>query len=258
MRSSLPQPRETETKQGSGRAFRGLVFVFLLTFLNLIGLILTTTALGGLAPWSRWQFIGAFGVLEAASGLANVVSPNIWRLPVAELETSDRTDVKLAGSAALLPHWGGLARCAAGLVCLGVAAWQEGLGLASAALVPFVLALAWSILGISAVLARAGVARPDVDVVQLVVRWGRREKEMRPLSLSAAVFQFLLSTATIPVVKLLPPSVLYQPELSPSFDAAMSIGALSAVLLVLVYLLWSGRIEVKAPPEQQREAEEHA
>ena len=36
----------------------------------LIGLIVTTTALGGLAPWSRWQFVGAFGVLEAASGLS--------------------------------------------------------------------------------------------------------------------------------------------------------------------------------------------
>jgi len=81
---------------------------------------------------------------------------------------------------------------------------------------------------------------------------------MRPLSLSAAVFQFLLSTATIPVVKLLPPSVLYQPELAPSFDALLIIGALSAVLLVVVYLLWSGRIELNAPPEQQREAEEHA
>jgi hypothetical protein len=52
--------------------------------------------------------------------------------------------------------------------------------------------------------------------------------------------------------------VLYRPELAPSFDALLMIGALSAVLLVAVYLLWSGRIEVKAPPEQQREAEEHA
>jgi hypothetical protein len=232
--------------------------VFLLSFLNLAGLILTIAALGGLGPWSRWQFVGAFGVIEAASGLANVVSPNIWRLPVAELETSKRTDVKLAASALLLPHWGGLARCAAGLVCLGVAAWQEGLGLASAALVPLVLAVAWSILAISSVLARAGVARPDLDVVQLVVRWGNREKEMRPLSLGAAVFQFLISTATIPAVKLLPPSVLYQPELAPSVGALLIIGAVSIVLVALVYLLWWGRIEVDAPPEQQREAEDHA
>lgn len=255
----MQQPRDdTEAKQGSGRAFRGLVLVFLLSFLNLIGVILTVTALGGLAPWSRWQFIGAFGVIEAASGLANVLSPNIWRLPIAELQTGDRTDVKLAGSALLLPHWGGLARFVAGLVCLAAAAWQDGLGPASAALVPVVLALAWSILAISAALARAGLARPDIDVVQVVVRWGRREKEIPPLSISAAIFQFLLGITTIPVAKLLPPSVLYQPELAPSFDSLLLALVLSAVLAVLVYFLWSGRIEWNAPPEQQREAEKHA
>jgi hypothetical protein len=229
-----------------------------LSFLNLIGVILTMTALGGLAPWSRWQFIGAFGVIEAASGLANVISPNIWRLPIAELQTSERTDVKLAGSALLLPHWGGLARSAAGVVCLAVAAWQESLGPASAVLVPFVLALAWVILALSAVLARAGLARPDLDVVQLVVRWGRREKEIAPISISAAAFQFLLSIITIPTAKLLAPSVLYQPELGPSWGALLLALALSAALAVLVYVLWSGRIELDAPPEQQREAEKHA
>jgi hypothetical protein len=257
--AKLQQPRsDTEATRGSGRAFRGLVLVFLLSFLNLIGLILTTTALGGVAPWSRWQFIGAFGAIEAASGLANVISPNIWRLPVAELQTSERTDVKLAGLALLLPHWGGLARCVAGLVCLAASGWQEGLAPVSAALVPFVLALAWAVLAISAVLARAGLARPDIDVVQVVVRWGKREKEIPPVSISAAAFQLLLSISTIPAVKLLPPSVLYQPELGPSLDALVLALALSAVLLVLVYVLWSGRIEFNAPAEQQREAEEHA
>jgi hypothetical protein len=225
---------------------------------NLVGLILTATALGGVAPWSRWQFIGAFGVLEAASGLANVVSPNIWRMPIAELQTSKRTDLKLAASALLLPHWGGLARSLAGLVCMGIAAWHEGLGLASLGLVPLVLALAWSIVAISAAAARAGVARPDLDVVQLVVRWGGREKELAPVSLGASVFQFLLSIMTIPVVKLLPPSVLYQPELAPSVNALLFVLALSVVLLVLVWVLWSGRIELQAPKEQQREAEENA
>ncbi len=216
------------------------------------------TALGGVAPWTRWQFVGAFGVIEAASGLANVISPNIWRLPIAQLQTTGRTDVKLAASALLLPHWGGLARCGAGLVCLALAAAQEGLGPASVALVPFVLALAWSILAGSAALARAGVARPDLDVVQFVVRWGRREKELAPITVSASVLQFLLSIATIPVAKLLPPSVLYQPELGPSVEVLLVTLALSGALAVLVYVLWSGRIEIDAPKEQQREAEEHA
>ena len=221
-------------------------------------MIVTVTALGGLAPWSRWQFIGLFGVIEVASGLANVISPNIWRLPVAELETSERTDVTLAASAMLLPHWGGLARAAAGFVCVALAAWQEGVGPATPVLVPFVLALAWSILAISAVLAWAGVARPDLDVVQFVVRWGRRETEAPPISIGASVLQFLLSIATIPAVKLLPPSVLYQPEIGPSLQAFLYTLAVSAALLVPVYLLWSGRIRVRAPAEQQREAEEQA
>jgi hypothetical protein len=253
---SPSEPRDT--KQESPRAFRGLVLVFLLSFLNLIGVVLTTTALGGLAPWSAWQFIGAFGVIEAASGLANVISPNIWRLPVAELQISERSEVKLARSALLLPHWGGLARCLAGVVCLALAAWQEGLGLASTGLVPLVLAVAWSILAISAALARAGVARPDLDVVQMVVRWGKREREIRPISISAAVIQFLLSISTIPAVKLLPPTVLYQPEIGPSIETLLFALGLAAALVVVVYLLWSGRVEWQAPPEQQREAEEHA
>lgn len=240
------------------RAFRGLALVFLLSFLNLFGLILTITALGGLGDWSGWQFVGAFGVLETASGLANVVSANLWHLPVAELNTSRRTAVKLAGSAVLLPHWGGLARSAAGFVCVGLAAWHEGLGPASAALVLFVAALAWSILGISAALARAGVARPDLDVLQFVVRWGRREKELPPLSIGAAFFQFLLSIVTIPAVKLLPPSVLYRPEVGPSRAALLVALAVSALLLALVYALWAGRIDWEAPREQQREAEENA
>jgi hypothetical protein len=199
-----------------------------------------------------------FGVLEVASGLANVISPNIWRLPIAEQQTSGRTDVALAASALLLPHWGGLARSAAGFVCVALAAWQEGLGPASAGLVPFVLALAWWVVALSALLARAGVARPDIDVIQFVVRWRRRENEVAPISIGASLLQFLLSITTIPVVKLFPPSILYQPEIGPSPEALLVTLAVSAALIPLVYLAWSGRVELKAAPEQQREAEEQS
>jgi hypothetical protein len=34
--------------------------------------------------------------------------------------------------------------------------------------------------------------------------------------------------------------------------------AVTAVLTLLVYVLWSDRIEVKAPAEQQREAEQRS
>ena len=78
------------------------------------------------------------------------------------------------------------------------------------------------------------------------------------MSISAAALQFVLTIVTLPAVKLLPPSVLYQPEAGPSLEALLVALALSAVLLVPVYVLWSGRIEWAAPREQQHEAEEHA
>jgi hypothetical protein len=240
-----------------GRAFRGLFLTFLLSFINLVGIIFTLTALGGLAPWSRSQFIGAFGLLEVASGLANVITPNIWRLPIAELQTG-HTEIKLAGSALLLPHWGALARCAAGLVLVAFAAWQEGLGPPSVALVPLVLLLAWWIVGISTALARVAIGRADIDVVQVVVRWRGRVREITPISLSAAFFQFVLSIVTVPVAKLLRPSVLYQPELAPSLVTLLATLAAAIALVALVYVLWSGRIALTAPSAQQREAEEHA
>lgn len=238
-----------------GRAFRGLALVFVLSFMNLVGVLLTATVLGGIAPWSRWQFIGMFGVVEVASGLANVLSPNVWRLPIAELQTSERTQVKLAASALLLPHWGGLARAAAGLVCVALAGWQEGVAPVTLLLVPFVLALAWLVLALSAALARAGVAHPELDVVQFVVRLGRSETELAPISIGASVLQFLLSIVTLPVAKLLPPSVLYQPAIGPSAAALLVTLLVSAGSGVVAYLVWSDRVVLRASREQQREAE---
>ena len=238
-----------------GRAFRGLALVFVLSFMNLVGVLLTATVLGGIAPWSRWQFIGMFGVVEAASGLANVLSPNVWRLPIAELQTSERTQVKLAASALLLPHWGGLARGAAGLVCVALAGWQEGVAPVTLLLVPFVLALAWLVLALSAALARAGVAHPELDVVQFVVRLGRSETELAPISIGASVLQFLLSSVTLPVAKLLPPSVLYQPAIGPSAAALLVTLLVSGASGVVAYLVWSDRVVLRASREQQREAE---
>ena len=238
-----------------GRAFRGLALVFVLSFMNLVGVLLTATVLGGIAPWSRWQFIGMFGVVEAASGLANVLSPNVWRLPIAELQTSERTQVKLAASALLLPHWGGLARGAAGLVCVALAGWQEGVAPVTLLLVPFVLALAWLVLALSAALARAGVAHPELDVVQFVVRLGRSETELAPISIGASVLQFLLSIVTLPVAKLFPPSILYQPAIGPSGAALLVTLLVSGASGVVAYLVWSDRVVLRASREQQREAE---
>jgi hypothetical protein len=90
-----------------------------------------------------------------------------------------------------------------------------------------------------------------------VIRRGTRERELPPVSIGASILQFVLSIATIPAVKLLPPSVLYQPELGPSRLVLLSALAGSVVLAAPVYVLWSGRIDLSAPAEQQHEAEEH-
>ena len=103
-----------------------------------------------------------------------------------------------------MPHWGGLARTAAGAVCLGLAAWHEGVGPVTLGLVPLLAAIACIVLALSALLARAGVARPDTDIVQFV-RWRGRERQTTPLSIGASALQLALSIATIPAVKLLPP-----------------------------------------------------
>src|SRR5262249_23773642 len=78
------------------RPLRGLVLTFLLSGLNLIGAFLTLLALGGLGGWSRSPFIGLFGVLEMATGLAMIIAPNIWRLPVVEVTTNQSTKVCVA------------------------------------------------------------------------------------------------------------------------------------------------------------------
>jgi hypothetical protein len=138
---------------------------------------------------------------------------------------------------------------------MALAAWHEGIAPVTVLLIPFVLALAWLVLALSAVFARLGVAYPELDVVQFVVRLGRNEKELEPISIGASVLQFVLSIATLPIAKLLPPSVLYQPAYGPSASALLLAFVTSAVATAVTYLIWAGRVAVRAPREQQREAE---
>jgi hypothetical protein len=92
----------------------------------------------------------------------------------------------------------------------------------------------------------------------VIVRWHKRERELTPVSLSAAILQFLLTVVTLPAVKVLPPTVLYRPEIGPDPLAFLLAVAVSAALLILVYVPWSDRIGFQAASEQQREAERHA
>ena len=111
-----------------------------------------------------------------------------------------------------------------------------GVGPATAGLLPFVLMLAFAILALSAVLAWLGVARPDIDVVQFVVRWGLREKELPPISIGASVLQFLLRSRRSRLKKIFPPSVLYQPEIGLPARALLTTLGVSAVLGGLAYV----------------------
>jgi hypothetical protein len=244
--------------QGKDRAFRGLALVFVLTFVNLVGLMLTVTALGGLGEWSRWQFAGLFGVIEASAGISNILAPNIWHLPAAELNTSRRTSVRLAATAMLLPHWGGGARAAAGASLILVAGFSEGWSVESLLLVPLLVLLVVLFLGVSAAIARLGVAFPSIDTVQFVVRWRERESELAPLSITASLQQFVLGILTLPAVKSLQPGALFGPALRPSTEALAAVGVAVLVSLWATLLLWGDRIQWRAPREQQQEAETEA
>jgi hypothetical protein len=78
------------------------------------------------------------------------------------------------------------------------------------------------------------------------------------VSIGASILQFFLSITTIPIVKALPPSVLYQPEIGPSWSAMAAMVVLAAASAAAVVWAWQGRIEWRAPADQQREAERYA
>jgi hypothetical protein len=245
-------------RDSKSRAFSGLVLVFVLTIINFFGILLTMTALGGLDPWNEWQFLGLFGIVEASAGASNVIAPNIWRLPVAEMDTSRRTKVRLAASTMLIPHWGGAARSLAGITLILVSGFHEGWAVDSLLLIPTLVLLCAMFLAVSAAIARAGVEFPDTDTIQFVVRWRKKEHELNPLSLSASVQQFALGVVTLPAVKVLQPGVLFGPEIRPSATAFMAIVVVTLVSIATAALLWAGRLQWQAPAEQQREAEQNA
>ena len=248
----------SKAPKAKDRAFRGLALVFVLTFVNLAGMGLTLVALGGLQPWNTWQFAGLFGVIEAAAGASNIIAPNIWRLPAAEIKTSRRTSVRFAASAMLLPHWGGGARAAAGLCLIVASAAHEGVSLETLWLVPLLACLTICFLAVSAAIARAGVLVPETDTVQVSLRWRGRDHNFQPLSLSASVQQFVLGILTLPAVKSLSPGALFGPELRPSMVALAAVVLATAITVLLALAAWAGRVQWRAPREQQREAELNA
>lgn len=243
-----------DTRRPGNRAFRGLFLVFTLTFLNLVGITLTAIGLNVMGDWTIWQFIGLFGIIEAGSGLANVVTPNLWAMPVVEQETSQRTKTVLALDTLLMPHWGGLARTGAGVVMIGAAGYEAGTGGATAWLLPMVLLVAMAQVGLSALIARGGVIGHAYDVVQVTLNW-YREIRVPPISLSASALQFCLSIITIPAIAVLRPGAMYQPEIGPSAGALTWLAVATLIFCLAGFASWYPRIARHAPREQREEAE---
>lgn len=248
----------TDKSSVGARAFRGLVLSLGFSLLNLVGLLLTAQSLGVIGRWSSGQFIGLFGLLETALGLASVVLPNIWHLPVTEVDTSRRTTVTLSVSSVFVPHWGGLARVAVGLALLLAFGADLSMGLEALLVVPLVLALALLVVSVSLIAARLGVARPDIDVIKFTVDWIGRHRELPGISLGASIVQFLLGISTLPLADALPPTVLYDPHLAPSPEFTLAVIGITALTTGLVLLSWRGRMSWHAPREQQKDIEENA
>lgn len=238
-------------------SFRGLALGFTLSALNLAGAFLTLLALGGLGDWTGTQFIGLFGLLEIATGLAFVVGPNVWRLPVAAAELEPRTPVRFAASTILIPHWAGGVKCIGGLLLLGFAATQEGVSWGTPGLLLVIVYVCAVAVALSMVVARLGCARPDIDVFQISIKRPQHKAiELPGLSIGASFVQMLLNIMTFPTVRLLRPSVLYGPELSPTPSFLIGFGAIAIVASAAGLGVWAGRLAWRAAPRQQREAEE--
>lgn len=246
-----------QRKKGAlARAFTGLALGLTLSLINLAGAFVALLTFGGLAEWSRPQFVGLFGILEVATGVVSVFGPNIWRLPVAEAQTSEATGVKVALSTLAIPHLGASAKALAGLGMVLYACVSEGVSPASAGL-PLLAALLAVAVGTSTLaMTRFGVARPDLDVWALTIRRARHEDRPLPaFSITSLFVLFIVNIGIFPAVKLLSPDVLFQPEMAPSAALLAWVAGIAAVSTLLAVAVWWGRLAVHAPAEQQREAE---
>src|SRR5690606_39518046 len=105
---------------------------------------------------------------------------------------------------------------------------------------------------------RAGVAHPETDTIQFVVRWRGEEKELEPLSMSASVQQFVLGVLALPAVEILSPGALFAAAIRPSIELLGAAMLLALLSVIATALLWAGRLQWKAPREQQQEAEANA
>jgi hypothetical protein len=225
-----------------------------LTLVNLAGASLTLAALGGRGEWSTWQFVGLFGLFEWATGLAIVLGPNAWQLPV---RGAAEGGIPLLEARSLFrPHWAPGVKAFSGFVLMCAAAAVEGVGVATLGIPLLALFILSAAMGLSLLFARFGAARPDLDVFGIVIRRpGHPDRELPGISVGALVVQLLLNIMTIPTVKGFSPSFLYQPELGPSLAALGWTGAIAATLTGLALLAWRGNLCWRAAALHERSAE---
>lgn len=238
------------------RIFRGLVLGLTLSAVNLLGAFLTLLVLGGLGDWSGTQFIGLFGLLEVGTGIAFVFAPNAWHLPVVAAQTAG-SETRLTLSLLAIPHWAGGVKSFAGAILLLFAFSQEGGSPASAGLLVEAALILVLCVASSAALARWGVTNVGRDVFQFVLKRPGRDDRMFPgLSASALVLELLFNIGPFPLVKLLPPSVLYQPQMAPSFAFLAWTVVVAAVAMLAALIAWRGRLALRSPRRQQQLAEQ--
>lgn len=233
------------------RTARGLTLTFGISLINLAGLMLALTALGGPGDWSGGRFVGLFGVLEAGWGMAAIWAPNFWRLPVVVSPYRDEEPQEITRRTVLAVHWIALGKLAAGLGLIGYAAFSEGVSPQSLGLAALVLFVAVWVLAVSALIARAGVARPDLDVVQVVFHRAGRQHSLIPVSLGASIFQAFLSLWTV-IALSLPVKALFRPEFAPSGLVLTVAGAVALVFAAAALALWKPYLsgEEQVPPER--------
>ncbi|HUF53236.1 MAG TPA: hypothetical protein VMR52_05610 [Dehalococcoidia bacterium] len=238
------------------RSIRALAITFVFSLVNLGGAFLALSLVGGTEPWSSAQFVGLFGLLEAGLGLGFVFAPNVWRLPVAEANTSDRTSIRLAASTALIPHWAALAKAGGGFAMLTYAAAAEGISTATLSILALAILIGIAFMAVTVAVARIGVAWPEYDVFFVSIRMlGRKLRDLPGLTISGIIIQLLTNTGIYPTVKLLSPSALYRPEFGPSVPFFVAIAVTTACASAVALVAWRGRISWGASAPQQSEAE---
>ncbi len=226
---------------------RKLVLTFIASLINFSGLLLTLEAFGARRLWTELQFAGLFGLIEIATGMANLYGANFWFI---------FDEVPAGGRSFRLPlrelsfHRDGLVRMAAGGVLLAISAAAAGVTSQSLMLVPAVLLLAVAMFGLSGAFARISLTWPTQDIVKLTAEWHGQVRDITPLSISSSFLQLWWTLLALPVVAVLPHKELFHPEIWPSPHLIGVLIGFAVVCLGLFIATWHGRLGWRSAASQ--------